>query len=221
MEYRIERAVVPPRLDSDWNSTDWENANVAELLHFWTESKSRHSKVWVKMLYDDTGIHVLFLVDDQYVRSVTTEYQGPVCTDSCVEFFVQPGGRGGYLNFEINCGGTLHSSYITDHTRTPDGFKEFKLLPSEDGSKVRIFHSMPSIVEPEIQEPVTWRNAVFIPADLFEKYGGVKTPYTRQVWRGNFYKCADRTSHPHWLSWAPVDELNFHLPRCFERLIFA
>ena len=221
MDYKIERAVAPPRLDAEWDSSGWKNANVAELTHFRTESKSRHPKVRVKLLYDDAGIYVLFQVKDQYVRSVTTEYQGPVCTDSCLEFFVQPGGRGGYLNFEINCGGTLLVSFITDHTRTPNGFKEFKPLPREDGEKVLIFHSMPSVVEPEIQEPVTWRNGFFIPAELLERYGGIKAPYVGQVWRGNFYKCADRTSHPHWLTWAPVDELNFHLPRCFERLIFA
>jgi len=220
MEYKIERALAPPNLNAEWDSADWENANIAELNNFRIESKSRHPKVRVKLLYDDTGIYGLFQVDDQYVRSVTTEYQGSVCTDSCVEFFVQPGGRGGYLNFEINCGGTLLVSFITDHKRTPNGFKEFKPLPPEDGAKVRIFHSMPSVVEPEIQEPVTWRNAFFIPAELFEKYGGVKTPFAGQVWRGNFYKCADQSSHNHWASWNPVSKLNFHLPECFASLIF-
>lgn len=36
-------------------------------------------------------------------------------------------------------------------------------------------------------------------------------PGTR--WRANFYKCADKTSHPHWLTWAPVDypKPKFHL----------
>lgn len=221
MEYKIERAVAPPRLDAGWNSSDWENANVAELTNFREESKSRHPKVKVKLLHDDAGIYVMFQVNDQYVRSVVTEYMGSVCTDSCVEFFVQPGGRGGYLNFEINCGGTLHVSFIKDSTPSPGGFKDFMPLPPEDGAKVKIFHSMPSVVEPEIQEPVTWRNAFFIPAEIFERYGGVKAPYCGQVWRGNFYKCADRTSHPHWITWAPVDKLNFHLPHCFDRIVFV
>ena len=35
-----------------------------------------------------------------------------------------------------------------------------------------------------------------------------------------FFKCGDKTSHPHWASWNPVDELNFHLPRCFSEIIF-
>lgn len=77
------------------------------------------------------------------------------------------------------------------------------------------------MVEPEITKPVVWHNAFFVPAALFTAYGGVRSPYSGQTWRGNFYKCADHTSHPHWLTWAPVDAHNFHLPHCFERLVFA
>jgi hypothetical protein len=32
---------------------------------------------------------------------------------------------------------------------------------------------------------------------------------------------AEENSHPHWAAWAPVDEFNFHLPRCFGELRFA
>jgi hypothetical protein len=53
---------------------------------------------------------------------------------------------------------------------------------------------------------------------VLERYVGPLAPLAGQVWRGNFYKCGDRTSHPHWAAWSPVDELNFHLPRCFGAL---
>ena len=33
----------------------------------------------------------------------------------------------------------------------------------------------------------------------------VISPSPRAVWRVNFYKCADDTSHPHWLTWSPVE----------------
>ncbi len=38
---------------------------------------------------------------------------------------------------------------------------------------------------------------------------------------GNFYKCGDLTSEPHYLSWAPVtfEHPNFHLPAFFGNLI--
>ena len=41
------------------------------------------------------------------------------------------------------------------------------------------------------------------------------------VLRANVYKCGDRTSHPHWMSWNPVRTLNFHAPDEFGQLIFA
>jgi hypothetical protein len=42
-----------------------------------------------------------------------------------------------------------------------------------------------------------------------------------QAWRGNFYKCGDETSHPHWGMWAPIREgFTFHQPRFFGTLHF-
>jgi hypothetical protein len=58
----------------------------------------------------------------------------------------------------------------------------------------------------------------------FRPEGSGHRPFTIEkgnLWRANFYKCGDDTSHPHWAAWSPVDELNFHLPRCFGRLGFA
>ena len=40
--------------------------------------------------------------------------------------------------------------------------------------------------------------------------------------RANFYKCADRTAHPHFLAWNRVDAPapDFHRPDFFGELIF-
>jgi hypothetical protein len=57
---------------------------------------------------------------------------------------------------------------------------------------------------------------------LLKKFCSVVPPAENVVWRANFYKCGDQTSHPHWLTWAEVDcpQPNFHLPRFFDRLAF-
>ncbi|MDD3966848.1 MAG: carbohydrate-binding family 9-like protein [Candidatus Marinimicrobia bacterium] len=39
-------------------------------------------------------------------------------------------------------------------------------------------------------------------------------------WRANFYKCGDKTSHPHWGSWQALDILIFHQPESFGILEF-
>ncbi len=221
MEYSIPRARVLPDVSAAWDSPSWAQVPPLALTHFRPESKSRHPQVEAKVQFDRETLYVLFRVRDQYVRSVITEYMGPVCTDSCVEFFVAPVAGKGYFNIEINAGGTLHISYVVDPTRTPKGFKEYTRLPPEDGAQIRIFHTLPAVVEPEIETPLEWRVGYAVPLALFEKYVGPIGNPAGQTWRGNFYKCADRTSHPHWVTWAPVDVLNFHLPQCFATLRFA
>jgi hypothetical protein len=79
---------------------------------------------------------------------------------------------------------------------------------------------MPEVVEPEIREPTIWFLEFHIPFALFEKHVGPLGKVGGQTWTANFYKCGDKTSHPHWASWSPVDKLNFHLPRCFGNLVF-
>jgi hypothetical protein len=61
-----------------------------------------------------------------------------------------------------------------------------------------------------------------IPLALFEAYAGALGALPGTSWRANFYKCADRTSHPHWGAWNPIGEvLNFHKPETFGELRFA
>jgi hypothetical protein len=86
---------------------------------------------------------------------------------------------------------------------------------------VAIASSLPALIEEEIAEPVRWQLAFHIPFAVLEPFTGPLRVAPGTRWRGNFYKCGDDTSHPHWVAWAPVDELNFHLPRCFGELVFG
>jgi hypothetical protein len=80
---------------------------------------------------------------------------------------------------------------------------------------VRIYHSLPGRVEPEMPGPVTWQLEYAVPRALFETCTGPLGDWAGQVWRGNFYKCGDETSRPHWGAWAPVSAVNFHVPEEF------
>jgi hypothetical protein len=177
------------------------------------ESSAHHPETRFYMLHDGAVLYVKFCVNDAYVRSVQTEYQGPVYTDSCVEFFIQPVKDKGYFNFEINAGGTLLLTYIEDPTRVPGGFAKFTRVDADWGKQVQIQTSLPRVVEPE--RAADWSLRVRIPFALFAYYTGI-TP--ENEWRGNVYKCGDSTSHPHWMAWSPVSALNFHLPECFGTL---
>ena len=84
-----------------------------------------------------------------------------------------------------------------------------------------ISHSMPRTVDGEIAGPTIWSVEYFVPNALLETYAGALGPAAQRKWRGNFFKCADESSHPHWASWNPIGpELNFHVPAYFAPFEF-
>jgi hypothetical protein len=219
--YRIHRADTRPGLDGDWDGDVWFHAATAHINLFRPEGSDHHPDARAKVLYDDDGLYVIFRVFDRYVRCLTTEYQGPVYTDSCVEFFVQPKRDAGYFNFEMNCGGVLLLKYIEDCRRTDDGFEKYVDVPAELGGDIVAYHTLRAPIEREIADPVEWRVEYAIPFSLLEHYVGPFGENSGQTWRGNFYKCADGSSHPHWASWSPIGrDLNFHAPEYFGLLEF-
>lgn len=220
MTYLVRRTHEAPALDGNWHSAVWQQAETLTVARFRPESSAHYPHTQARLLHNDDTIFVLFHVQDAFVRSVQTEYCGPVCTDSCVEWFARPRADKGYINFEINCGGTLHSSYIEDNTRTETGFRKFVLVSKERARLIRIYHSLPAVVEPELPGDVEWQIEYHVPLTLFEHYIGVLGSLSGQEWQANFYKCADHTSHPHWAAWSPVQELNFHRPQDFAPIRF-
>jgi hypothetical protein len=218
MNYTVGRAGAALRLEAQWEDPIWNQADTLEILHFRPEGSDHHPQTSARLLYDERGIHGIFRVQDRYVRCLRTEYHDPVWKDSCVEFFAQPKPDRGYFNFEFNCGGAFLCCHITNPEREGDWFKEFVKVPAGLGQTIRARSSLPLRIEPEIPEPVVWTLNFFIPFTLFEHYVGPLGALPGQVWRGNFFKCAEENSHPHWASWSPVDEFNFHRPNCFGSL---
>ena len=220
MNYTVRTAGAAPPFDAQWPNPVWEQAETLEVEHFRPESSDHHPRTSARLLYDARGIHGIFRVQDRYVRCLRTRYHDPVWKDSCVEFFAQPKPDRGYFNFEFNCGAAFLCCYITNPERTSDGFKKFVKVAADLGRMIQARSSLPPRTEPEIAEPVVWTLKCFIPFALFEHYIGPLGAITGQVWRGNFFKCAEDNSHPHWASWSPVDEFNFHRPNCFGTLRF-
>lgn len=217
--YLVKRSAASPALDSAWDSADWKDVPVADIASFRPESSDHHPVTQVKLQYTEDGFYGLFQVQDRYVRCVADHFQDAVCLDSCVEFFVEPPGGDGYLNFEFSGNGQNLVFHVIDHQRAPGGFAKQEVLTEEDGKMIVKFHTLPDRVEPEITESITWRFGFFIPFALLSKYCPQAKPASQAVWRGNFFKCGDETSHPHWASWQPVPELNFHEPAAFADLI--
>jgi hypothetical protein len=209
-----------PLLSTTWNDAAWKISETADLNHFRPESSSHRPRTSLRLLHDGRSLRGSYQVHDQFVRSVRTNYMDEVWKDSCVEIFLQPKPDAGYFNLEMNAGGAHLCCYIEDPERVPGGFKKFTRLPAQMGQRIEVRSSLPRIVDPEIAEAITWHLNFFIPLDVFEKYVGPLGNVGGQLWRGNFFKCGDEGSHPHWASWAPVDIFNFHTPGCFGTIRF-
>lgn len=202
----------------DWDKAPWKNTQAYLLTHYMGERPSHFPQTRVKLVYDSDALYLMFQVQDQYVRAQALRDQDPVCQDSCVEFFFIPHSDKslGYFNLEINCGGTLLFHFQKEPRKNP------VVLSEQICRKMNRFHSLPKTVDPEIKTPVQWEVGCRIPFDLLTPFARVVKPGPGAVWQVNFYKCADKSSHPHWLTWAPVDHPvpDFHRPGCFGRLHF-
>jgi hypothetical protein len=93
-------------------------------------------------------------------------------------------------------------------------------MPPDVANAISVRASMTRMTEPETPEPISWLLQFVIPFAVLEKFVGPLGDVSGQTWRGNFFKCAEDNSHPHWAAWSPVDEFNFHLPRCFGAIQF-
>jgi hypothetical protein len=221
--YTIVRAPATPELQGAWNGPAWGEVPSLPIDRFHPSSSDHRPVTEAKLCYDPAAVYVLFRVRDRYVRSVHTEFMDPVCADSCVEWFVRPRPEAGYINFEINAGGALHASYVVDPTRLPEGgFVEWTPLDPDLAARLPIYHSLPAVVDPEREDETEWFIEYKVPLAVFDHYTGCGTEPAGSTWHGNLYKCGDRTSHPHWATWAPIgEELNFHAPQHFAPLHFA
>lgn len=216
--YTVQRTSEAVSIDADWEKSFWQNVPALSLAHHMGEKPAHMPVTEAKLRYDDQAIYVIFRVQDQYVRAVADSYQGPVYRDSCVEFFFTPGAdiTAGYFNLEMNCGGqALFMHQLKRET-------EVTPVSADHFSEVTVAHSLPEIIDPEISEPTTWTVEYRLPFNVLANYTSLKAPEAGTVWRANFYKCADATSAPHWLTWAKVDfpRPNFHLPEFFGALVF-
>ena len=179
MEHIVRAARPRPRLEDGWDDPAWAAAEPIEVAHFRPEGSDHRPRTRARLAWDDEGLCGRFRVEDRHVRSVHTRFGDPVYQDSCVEIFLQPKAGRGYLNFEMNAGGTLLASHVTDHRRTPDGFAAFTRLTEEDGRRVAVRSTLPPVIEPEIDGPVDWQLAFFIPTALLEKFVGHDRPAGR------------------------------------------
>jgi len=209
-------AVPASPLDRRWNVLPR-----LAVANYHPRSSTHRPDVQVQLGHSGDHLHLRFTVHDRFVRSRATGFNARVCNDSCVEFFFEPVPGLGYFNLEMNAGGAVLCYHITDARRTADGFAAYAPLSADELGTITIASTLPAVVDPEISGPLDWSLSAHIPLAPFARRLGRDLPVPGR-WRGNFFKCADHSSHPHWASWMPVGAaLNFHQPERFGDLVLG
>ncbi|BBE16153.1 hypothetical protein AQPE_0290 [Aquipluma nitroreducens] len=169
-------------------------------------------KVGFRIGHTGTEIWLEYYVSEKSIRGVVARTNGSVHEDSCVEFFLSLD-HVNYYNFEINCIGTKHVAYGPDRNNRKN--IDPKILDA-----VRVDPSLGNQPFEERTGSYNWKLLVIIPVSCFvysdiKKLDGVKAT-------ANFYKCGDKTSPPHYLSWNPVHTKtpDYHRPEYFGQIYF-
>lgn len=152
-----------------------------------------------------------FRVSGLDLRAENKEDNGTQWEDSCVEFFVQDPDGPVYYNFEINalgkvlaCSGAGRANRVHRPAEEMEAIARFSTVKKLDGVKEGLQN---------------WRVCIIIPFELI----GIDPGNLPSSIRANFYKCGDKTAHPHFVSWNPIDIPNpdFHRPDFFGELRFV
>lgn len=213
----IARADGPVPLCDNIKDTPWESATPIPIEEFpWDVAASTQSTT-VRPLYDDDALYLQYLVEDSHSYAETTELNGPVWEDSCVEVFVtvDPERRPHYFNFEVNCVGTFHLGFGPDR-------HERELVTADLAETIQIETSIEGPTKDESPDDEGWWVAVALPFETLSTVTGVPvSPSEGTAWRGNFHRLGGK-SDPQFAVWNPVDapQPDFHRPSEFGHLIF-
>jgi len=178
------------------------------------EGYSYKPGVELSMAYSDNEIFLKYYIHENYFKAEKTEPNQMVCEDSCVEFFVSPGEDEIYYNIEFNGIGTCLMGSGTERANS-------RLASPEIFSGIRRLSSAGSKPEKERTGEYSWDITIAIPFKVFFLHR-IKSLNGKTI-RANFYKCGDKLTVPHYVTWNPVGTLNpdFHQPKYFGILKFV
>ncbi|MDE5814781.1 MAG: hypothetical protein K2H42_00535 [Alistipes sp.] len=181
----------------------------------WPEAFPYAPEVRFRMFHTGDRLFVRFEVAERYTAARVVEDNGEVWTDSCVEFFFAPDSGAGYYNFETTCIGRM---LLGNRLSRSEGVVH---ASAETLASVHRVSSLPDAPFEECEGDNRWTLTLAIPPQAlfrhaFDSWDGVRG-------RMNVYKCGDNLSHPHFLSWRPIEtpQPDFHRPEFFGEVEFS
>jgi len=199
-----------------------------EEISSWIDDKCRKIPIesinWVEyeykpevsfaIAYSNNEIFLKYYVTENYFKAEKTDSNQEVYEDSCVEFFVLPDDDGVYYNLEFNGIGTCLFGSGTDRRNN-------KRADPLIISKIRRLCSAGKYPVREQAGEYCWTITIAIPFEVFQ-YHSIRELKGKRF-RANFYKCGDKLTVPHYLTWNEVrtGKPDFHQPEYFGALIFV
>lgn len=210
---KLEFGTEYPGLDEISEKLDSLNFRIPIEVINWKRFDYRPD-VKFSMAYTDNEILLKYFVTEHWFKAEMTESNQEVYEDSCVEFFFSPSDDGIYYNLEFNGIGTclMGSGKGRENRRRDD---------PEIISRIRRKTSVGEESVSEKSGEFFWTITLAIPLNVFFHHS-LKVLRGR-TFRANFYKCGDKLSVPHYVTWNPVvaENPDFHRPEYFGLLKFV
>ena len=177
------------------------------------ESHPYKPSVKFNIAWGDREIYIKYYVREAHVKAEKSHTNEMVCEDSCVELFVSPSDDGIYYNFEFNPIGTGlmgaghgRQDRVRADTAVIEGIRRLTTMGAKPFS--------------EISGDISWSLTLAIPLESFFQHR--VDNLAGKSFRANFYKCGDKLSNPHYVTWNPVgtEKPDYHRPEHFGILKF-
>jgi len=170
--------------------------------------------VALAIAYSENEIFLKYYIKESYFKAEKTDTNQMVCEDSCVEFFVSPDDDGIYYNMEFNAIGTCLLGTGRDRASST------RVRP-EIISKIRRLTTEGNEPFSEKTGDYAWAITIAIPFEVF--FHHEIRDLKGKIFRANFYKCGDKLTVPHYVTWNPVATENpdYHRPEHFGLLKFV
>jgi len=179
----------------------------------WPDQYPSKPEVSFSIAHNGDNILLKYFVHENEILGNVTQDNGEVWTDSAVEFFLMFG-NDYYYNAEFNCIGTA----LLGHKATGDN--DIEHASPEIMKSIKRLASLGTEKRNKETGDFHWTLTVAIPKtaywqDSIDTFSGLKA-------LGNFFKCGDNLTTPHYLSWTEIDTPNpsFHQPDFFGELEF-
>jgi len=213
MEKVLARQISDFDLDARADKKVWNDARELIMLDS-VSGNEVEKKAKAKIAWSDTGLYVLFVVDDDHIWGTMANDDDPIYNEEVVECFIGKGEKipTEYFEFQFSPMGVKFDAKISNPTgnRHDSGFNTDI---SWNAQKMKYFQKIENVqnVDDKCRKGV-WITEVYIP---WEDLGWEMKPEDR--FRANFFRIDGYPEQSSFQAWQPTlqDPPNFHVPERF------